>query len=111
MSRQQFDKTIRIPVITDLVVAGDPKLKLKLNTSNVEGVEGDKQAFDLRLKEKINELKDTIGQEEGNNIARAHAIRAEAQGGQSKVSDSHHEKNLDRDRAEVMERLSRDMES
>ena len=112
MSRQQFDKTIRIPIITDLVVAGDPELKIKVNAKvGVEGLEGDKQAFDLRLKQKINELKDTIGQEEGDNIARAHAIRVEAQGGQSKISDTHHEKNLDRDRAKVMEKLSRDLKS
>lgn len=107
MSNTNFEKTIRIPIITNLVLAGDPDLKIKVR-QGIEGVEGDKQAFDLRLKEKINELKDTIGQEEGNNIGRAHAIRAEASGAQSEVSDTHHEKNIDRDRAEVMRKLSGD---
>ncbi len=102
---QSFEKTIRIPIITNLVVPGNPDLKIKVRSA-VEGVEGDKQAFDLRLKEKINELKDTIGQEEGDNIARAHAIRVEASGSQSKVSDTHHERNIDRDRAEIMKKLS-----
>ena len=49
----------------------------------------------------------TDDEEEGNNIARAHAIRAEAGSPRRKVSDTHHEMNLDRDRAEVMKRLSR----
>jgi len=109
MPNTNFEKTIRIPIITDLVMAGNPDLKIKVNTS-MEGVEGDKQAFDLRLKEKINELKETIGQEEGNNIGRAHAIRAEASGAQRGISDTHHEKNMDRDRAEIMKKLSRDNE-
>ena len=104
MSNANFEKTIRIPIITDLVLPGDPDLKIKVNLG-MEGVEGDKQAFDLRLKQKIDELKDTIGQDEGGNIGRAHAIRAEASGVQSKISDTHHEKNLDRDRAEVMKKL------
>lgn len=107
MPNHNFEKTIRIPIITNLVMAGDPDLKIKVNTS-MEGVEGDKQAFDLRLQEKINELKDTIGQEEGNNIGRAHAIRAEASGTRRGVSDTHHEKNMDRDRAEIMKKLSHD---
>lgn len=107
MSNANFEKTIRIPIITDLVLPGDPDLKIKVKLG-AEGVEGDKQAFDLRLKEKIDELKNTIGQDESNNIGRAHAIRSEASGIQHKVSDTHHEKNLDRDRAEVIKKLSED---
>jgi len=106
MSNQSFEKTVRIPIITNLVVPGNPALKIKVNNT-VEGVEGDKQAFDLRLKAKIEELKNTIGQEEGNNIARAHAIRSEASGGtKKKISDTHHEINIDQERAKVIKKLS-----
>ncbi len=105
MSDQHFKKTVRIPIITNLVVPGNPALKIKVNNT-VEGVEGDKQAFDLRLKAKIEELKNTIGQEEGDNIARAHAIRAEANGTKKKISDTHHEINIDRERAKVIKKLS-----
>jgi len=82
MNREPFDKTIRIPVVTDLVIPGDPELKRKAKAnkaSQQSGIEGDQQAFELRLKQKIDELKNTIGQDESNNIARAHAIRTEQQ--------------------------------
>ena len=105
MSNQSFEKTVRIPIITNLVVPGNPALKIKVNNT-VEGVEGDKQAFDLRLKAKIEELKNTIGQEEGNNIARAHAIRIEANSDtKKKISDTHHEINIDRERAKVIKKI------
>jgi hypothetical protein len=106
MSQQTFDKNIQIPVVNDLVLLGDPELKQRVR-ENLETIECKNQEFDLRLKRKMAELRETIGQEEGDNIARAHAIRAEAGGPHRKVSDTHHEMNLDRDRAEVMKRLSR----
>jgi len=106
MSQQTFDKNIQIPVVNDLVLLGDPELKQRVR-DNLETIECENQEFDLRLKRKMAELRETIGQEEGNNIARAHAIRAEAGSPRRKVSDTHHEMNLDRDRAEVMKRLSR----
>lgn len=82
MNRESFDKTIRIPVVTDLVIPGDPELKRQSKAnkaSQQNGIAGDQQAFELRLKQKIDELKNTIGQDESNNIARAHAIRTEQQ--------------------------------
>lgn len=109
MSQQSFEKNIQIPVVNDLVVSGNPELKQQVR-DNLETIECEKQEFDLRLKRKMDELRETIGQEEGDNIARAHAIRAEAGTDDSprrKISDTHHEMNLDRDRAEVMKRLSR----
>jgi hypothetical protein len=104
MNQQTMERNVHIPIVTDLVISGDPTLK-KVNIAS-EGLEGDKQAYDLRLKQKMAELRETIGQEEGDNIARAHAIRAEAGNSQVKISDTHHEMNLDRDRAEVMKKLS-----
>lgn len=82
MNRESFDKTIRIPVVTDLVIPGDPELKRKAiskKPNQSSGVAGDQEAFELRLKQKIDELKNTIGQDESNNLARAHAIRTEQQ--------------------------------
>jgi len=82
MNKDAFDKTIRIPVVTDLVIAGDPKLKCKV-TDKINDSErdklGDQEAFELKLKQKIEELKSTIGQDEHRNMARAHAIRTEQQ--------------------------------
>ncbi|HHC74067.1 MAG TPA: hypothetical protein ENK78_03210 [Thiothrix sp.] len=81
MSKEAFDKTIRIPVVTDLVISGDPKLKCKVTDKtkdNERGVLGDQEAFELKLKQKIEELKDTIGQDEQRgNMAREYAIRTE----------------------------------
>jgi hypothetical protein len=81
MNKDAFDKTVRIPVVTDLVMPGDPELKRQAQANSTpDSIAGDQEAFELRLKQKIDELKSTIGQDEhDNNIARAHAIRTEKQ--------------------------------
>jgi hypothetical protein len=80
MTKDAFDKTVRIPVVTDLVMPGNPELKQQAQTSSTtDSISGDQEAFELRLKQKIDELKSTIGQDEHDNIARAHAIRTEKQ--------------------------------
>jgi uncharacterized iron-regulated protein len=106
MSQPTFEKNVHIPVLSDLVVEGDPTLKQQVR-ANLETIECEKQAYDRRIQQKMNDLSQVIGQEEGDNIARAHAIRSEASSINKKVSDTHHEMNLDRDRAAVMRRLSR----
>lgn len=75
MSNQEFDKTLRIPVVTNLVIAGDPVLKRRAKDKN--RIQKRQRAFELRLREKIKELESVTGQDEIKNIARAHAIRSE----------------------------------
>lgn len=64
-------KHLNIPVITDLVFAGDPALKAKAN-----------KAFSVpshiaELNMRIDEIESAIGQDNTGPIGRAFAIRAE----------------------------------
>lgn len=60
-----------IPLVTDLVAAGDPRLKVDTNTLNQQN-----SYFD-ELNTRIDELEDAIGQDNSGPIGRAFAIRAE----------------------------------
>ncbi len=73
---QDFDKTIRIPVVTDLVRAGDAALVEQVK--NPHARQQRRQVFEQRLKERIDELKAATGQDEYSGLARAHAIRSES---------------------------------
>ncbi|MBU0656480.1 MAG: hypothetical protein KJ914_15265 [Gammaproteobacteria bacterium] len=72
-----FDKTIRIPVITDVVRAGNSEVVGQ--TKNPQAKQQRKQVFEQRLKERIAELQSATGQDEYSGLARAHAIRSEGQ--------------------------------
>jgi len=66
MSKNQY-----IPILTDLVVAGNPKLKVS---------EEEKQALtsqSANLNMRIDEIETAIGQDNSGPIGRAYAIRAE----------------------------------
>jgi hypothetical protein len=73
--KQDFDKTIRIPVITDLVRAGNPDIVGQAKSQQAKQQRRDN--FEKRLKERIAELQSATGQDEYSGIARAHAIRSE----------------------------------
>ncbi|MEZ5453354.1 MAG: hypothetical protein R3E93_11170 [Thiothrix sp.] len=75
MMRQDFDKTIRIPVITDLVRAGDSEIVSQAR--NPHSHQQRRETFEQRLKERIAELQSATGQDEYSGLARAHAIRSE----------------------------------
>lgn len=75
MNRQQdFDTTIRVPVITDIVRPGDPDTIKRAKSG--ESAQN-QQNFEKRLKERIAELQSAAGQDEYKGLARAHAIRSE----------------------------------
>lgn len=73
--REDFDKTIRIPVVTDLVRGGDAEIVEQVK--NPHARQQRRQVFEQRLKERIDELKSATGQDEYSGLARAHAIRSE----------------------------------
>lgn len=103
--KQDFDKTIRIPVITDLVRAGDPDVigQVKNQQSNQQRSE----IFEQRLKERIAELQAATGQDEYAGLARAHAIRSEhLQDDKSATVDAAFEKHIDQARDELIRELS-----
>ncbi|MEB4592600.1 hypothetical protein VSS37_16560 [Candidatus Thiothrix sp. Deng01] len=109
MMRQDFDKTIRIPVITDLVRAGDNEIVEQVR--NPRSRQQRRETFEQRLKERIAELQSATGQDEYSGLARAHAIRSE----NSKQSapptappriDPAVEKHIDQARDELIRELS-----
>lgn len=71
---QDFDTTIRIPVVTDLVSPGDPETIKRAKSGKATETQ---QNFEKRLKERIAELQTAAGQDEYTGLARAHAIRSE----------------------------------
>ena len=73
--RQDFDKTIRIPVITDLVRSGNSEIVAQAKSQQAKQQRRD--IFEQRLKERIAELQAATGQDEYSGLARAHAIRSE----------------------------------
>lgn len=106
---QDFDKTIRIPVITDVVRAGDAALVEQVK--NPRARQQRRQMFEQRLKERIEELKSATGQDEYSGLARAHAIRSESN--QQAASPSNRssidpsvEKHIDQARDELIRELS-----
>ena len=66
-----MSKHINIPTVTDLVAAGDPKLKAQANNHNFN------QSHIDELNLRIDELENAIGQDNSGPIGRAYAIRAE----------------------------------
>lgn len=75
-----LDNTTFIPVASDLIIPGDPRLKKegsdKLSAESL-------YADNLNLR--INELESAIGQNKSTSLSRAYAIREEAS--RTKVSD------------------------
>lgn len=112
MMNQDFDKTIRIPVITDLVRAGNSEVVGQAR--NPQAKQQRRQASEQRLKERIAELQSATGQDEYSGLARAHAIRSEGQqtgadldmpAAQSRLDPSV-EKHIDAARHELIRELS-----
>ena len=108
--RQDFDKTIRIPVITDLVRSGNSDIVAQAKSQQAKQQRRD--VFEQRLKERIAELQAATGQDEYSGLARAHAIRSE--GSRSKTTvikpqvqlDPAFEKHIDQARDELIRELS-----
>jgi len=109
MMREDFDKTIRIPVVTDLVRAGDAAIVEQVK--NPYARQQRRQVFEQRLKERIDELKSATGQDEYSGLARAHAIRSEGhqqaatQANGSRIDPSV-EKHIDKARDDLIRELS-----
>lgn len=107
--KQDFDKTIRIPVITDVVRAGNPDIVGE--TQGSDSKQQRRQLFEQRLKERIAELQAATGQDEYSGLARAHAIRSEggkhqANGQEAQRLDPSVEKHIDAARDELIRELS-----
>ncbi len=105
--KQDFDKTIRIPVITDLVRAGDPDIIAQSKNQHTQQQRRD--TFEQRLKERIAELQSATGQDEYSGVARAHAIRSEGNKGtphRTGQTEAGFEKHLDQARNELIRELS-----
>lgn len=103
--KQDFDKTIRIPVITDLVRPGDPAIIAQTNNQHAQQQRRD--TFEQRLKERIAELQSATGQDEYSGVARAHAIRSEGNTSRSTgQAEAGFEKHLDQARNELIRELS-----
>lgn len=108
--RQDFDKTIRIPVVTDVVRAGDAEVVEQVR--NPSHKQQRRENFERRLKERIAELQSATGQDEYSGLARAHAIRSESNkqaadpGLQHSRLDPSVEKHIDQARDELIRELS-----
>ncbi|MEZ5448094.1 MAG: hypothetical protein R3E95_04410 [Thiolinea sp.] len=107
-----FDTTIRIPVITDLIRPGDPDIIKRAKSG--ESAEQQKN-FEKRLKERIAELQSAAGQDEYSGLARAHAIRSEHQvneqppaqeGLTTPLEQLDYEQRIDQRRGELIRELS-----
>lgn len=116
-SRQQdFDTTIRVPVVTDLVRPGDPDIIRRVRSGEPSE---NQQNFEKRLKERIAELQSAAGGEDGyTGLARAHAIRSEQRDSDKKDADDtgtpgqsysmaqDYEQQIDQRRNEIIRELS-----
>ena len=106
MNRQQdFDTTIRIPVITDLVRPGDPDIIQRAKSGESAEFQ---QNFEKRLQERISELQSAAGQDEYTGLARAHAIRSEHQDEEPVIlkKNKDYEEQIDEHRGELIRELS-----
>ena len=103
MSSHNVDQNLRIPVVTNLVVPGDPVLKRKA----LQKQQQNKTASQVRLQTRIDELQQAIGQDDQTNLTRAHAIRAEANTTKDMEQrvDAAIEKHIDKDRARLLKQL------
>ncbi|OQX08215.1 MAG: hypothetical protein BWK73_26045 [Thiothrix lacustris] len=105
--KQDFDKTIRIPVITDLVRGGDPKIIAQ--SHNPHAKQQRRAAFEQRLRDRISELQAATGQDEYAGLARAHAIRSESNKNIPLANtqiDPAFERHIDKARDELIRELS-----
>jgi len=64
-------KNIVIPVVTDVVIPGDPAMKSKAQQA------AQKDNAVVNLQKRIDDVETAIGQKEAVSHSRAHAIRAE----------------------------------
>lgn len=106
MNKQDFDSTIRIPVVTDIVRPGDAEI-IRRAKSNVP--DEAQQHFEQKLKERIAELQSATGQDEYSGLGRAHAIRSEYQEEdtpQGTSTDKDFEQQIDKRRYELLRELS-----
>ncbi len=67
------DNNTLIPVVSDLIIPGDPLLKKEAYEKL-----SDESAYADNLNLRINELEDAIGQNDATSLSRAYAIREEA---------------------------------
>ena len=67
------DNNALIPVVSDLIIPGDPLLKKEAYEKL-----SDESAYADNLNLRINELEDAIGQNDATSLSRAYAIREEA---------------------------------
>jgi len=74
---------ILIPVASDLVIPGDPRLKKEASEKLLA-----ESSYTDNLNQRINELETAIGQDETTSLARAYAIREEASRAQTSEIDS-----------------------
>lgn len=105
--KQDFDKTLRIPVITDLVRDGDPKIIAQNRSLHTK--QQRRAAFDQRLRDRIAELQAATGQDEYSGLARAYAIRSEFNKNTPATHtqlDSAFERQIDKTRNELVHELS-----
>ncbi len=86
------DTYILIPVVSDLVIPGDPRLKKEAcEKTSAESMYAD------HFNQRINELESAIGQDEITSLARAYAIREEASRAKNTESDYFDEKSEGQD--------------
>lgn len=107
MNRQDFDSTIRIPVVTDVVRPGDAEI-IKRAKNGIP--DESQQHFESKLKERIAELQSATGQDEYSGLGRAHAIRSEYQEEEGTPHGSNNDKDfeqqIDKRRYELLRELS-----
>ena len=70
MLRNKIKNKTRIPLVTDVIIPGDPKLKLIHK-------ENEPMSAEQNLKRRIDDVERAIGQDETTRLGRAHAIRSE----------------------------------
>ena len=93
------DNHILIPVVSDLVVPGDPRLK----KGAYEKMSAE-SAYADNLNQRINELESAIGQDGMTSLSRAYAIREEASRAKNtkfKQADFADEKAKDQDASNI----------
>ena len=67
------DENILIPVVSDLVIPGNPRLKKKASEKMSE-----ESSYSDNFNQRIDELESAIGQNDSTSFSRAYAIREEA---------------------------------
>ncbi len=70
MTSSVSDNKVTIPIVTDVVVPGNPELKRQAQVAT-------RRHAAVTFQHRIDEVESVIGQDEGKSLSRAHAIRAE----------------------------------